>query len=170
MQAHVTTAVARRAILTVITVFALLGGCKTSPAPAPAPAPVLAPEAGGMGAQVQSASTPADTPLKALQAAFRKSYDEARDRVEASLSPLVVVRFSDMYLVKDGKIVAEAKGIPQKYHLLHRTAHVPLATTNKLMPFLGAALPENVKADLSAYRRLVHAAIPDLPHYGFDAD
>lgn len=114
-----------------------------------------------------SATSVPSSPLKELQGAFRPTYDSARNAVDEQLSPLVVVRFSDMYLVVDGQVVAEGKGIPAKYHLLHRTAHVPLVIYLELRPFFGRPLTGEARTSLERYRSLVDAAIPDLTNHGF---
>ena len=121
--------------------------------------------------KLRSTTDPANEhPLRALRAAFRQSYDNARDQVDASMNVLVVVRFSDMFLVKNGKVVERSKGIPEKYHLLALTAHVPLMVTVSLRTHLGKPLPDDVKKDLAVKLTLIEPAISDLGNYGFAED
>lgn len=122
-------------------------------------------------ATAQSTSA-VDSPLKALQGTFRPTYDAARDFVDANLSPFVVVRLSDLFLIKDGMVIAEAKGIPRKYHLLHRTAHVPFVIYLKINRFFGSPLPGSVSSELAEYRRLIDPSIADLTNseYSFTTE
>lgn len=152
--------------MSLLAVCVLLSGCQTATRQSAASRPAQLPVA---SAKATTTAT-AESPLGALQSAFRPSYNQARDEVGAALAPLVVVRFSDLYLVKDGKVIAEGKGIPQKYHLLHRTAHVPFVIFLKLRPHFGSPLKANIAADLRAYGALIDAAIPDLGNYGFTAE
>jgi len=114
-----------------------------------------------------AAAASGTSPLKALREQFRPTYDAARSRVESSLSPIVVARFSDLYLVRDRVIIAEGKGIPNKYHLLHQTAHVPLVVFLKLEPHFDTPLSQEAASDLASYRGLIERAVPDLINHGF---
>lgn len=115
-------------------------------------------------------SAPQVAPLVALRDAFRPAYDHALADVQTDLSPLVVVRFSDMYLVRDDYVIATYKGIPRKYHLLHRVAHVPLVVYLTLRPYIDHPLTDEVAQGLYGYRRRVDAALTDLENYGFSSD
>jgi len=120
---------------------------------------------------LQGCQTPGATPaLQKLRAEFRPTYTAARTRLESELSPLIVAQFSDLLLIKDGNVVAEGKGIPRKYHLLHRTAHVPLVIFLKLHRDFGQPLEKAVADDAAAYRALVNAATTDLAQREFTPD
>ncbi|MCO6435721.1 MAG: hypothetical protein J5J06_01375 [Phycisphaerae bacterium] len=67
-------------------------------------------------------------------------------------------------------MVEKAKGIPQKYHLLHRTAHVPLVVFLKLQGSFGVPLGPRKAQELQAYRQLIVSARKDLGDYRFTPD
>ncbi len=112
----------------------------------------------------------ATSPLKDLLPQFRMAYETERNRVDRELPPLVIVRFSDVFLVKDSQIVATGKGIPSAYHLLHRTAHVPFTIFLKLNAHFGNSLTPELKADLDRFREMVEAAIDDLGNHAFSPE
>ncbi len=109
----------------------------------------------------------ATSPLKDLLPQFRSAYATERERVDRELPPLVIVRFSDVFLVKDGQVVATGKGIPSAYHLLHRTAHVPFTIFLKLNPHFGQPLTQELKTDLNSFQEMVMAARGDLGNHSF---
>jgi len=111
--------------------------------------------------------TGTETPLRALHSVFRSAYDRARDAEIAGMSPLVVARFSDLYLIRDGQVIAQGKGIPGKYHLLHRTAHVPLVMFCAGLGAGGGALTPERRSELERYAVLLASAREDLGNYGF---
>lgn len=141
----------------------LLIGCQANTAS------FTATEAKPLPASTQAVSAE-PSPLKQLHTFFRPSYEAARERMKNDLSPLIVVRFSDIYLMKQNRIVATAKGIPAKYHLLHRTAHIPFVVFLQLNPYFDQALPQNVVTELSRYRGMIDAAVPDLVNFEFTPD
>lgn len=108
--------------------------------------------------------------LKSLHDSFRPAYEAARDDARQQFAAVVIVRRSDMFLLRRGEIIAEGKCIPTKYFLLHRTAHVPLVTYLRVSPYFVEPLPQSVKDALAIYAGQIGSAVSDTSNYGFTSE
>lgn len=146
----------------VVSAAFLPAGCRTGssqPSQQPSQAPT--------SSQPTNAKPQEQRPLRQLDAEFRPIYDQARDALACDLDPLVVSRFSDLYLFRGGKLVDQKKGIPQRYHDLRKAAHVPFALYLLLSPFAGETIPDAVRKRAEDYGARAKAAISDLGNYNF---
>lgn len=101
---------------------------------------------------------------KSLPGEFRRTYQKAKEALVERLNPLIVVRFSDVLLMKDGVIVAEGKGIPSEYFVLRRVAHLPLTTYTKVRPYIGGYIDEVGHSELKRFASHIQNAMLELQH------
>lgn len=112
------------------------------------------------------ADAEADARLVELNNAFRAAYLDNRTRRLAATSPVVVVAFDDLILLRDGK-EAEETFTPAVYHRVKAMAHIPLAVVVILSTALDLPDDTGWQARLAAYRDKVRAAPPLLDRLDF---
>lgn len=105
-----------------------------------------------------------------LMREFRESYAAARGAVDEGLSPLIVVRFNDVYLIRDREVVEHGIGVPAKYMALRVVAHVPLAIYLRLEHEFGSPLGSDAVAELAEIRAACDDAASSLAGQGFTAE
>lgn len=115
-----------------------------------------------------AAKKPVD-PLIALNRRFRGEYQKARAAVIKGTSPVIVVAFDELILLRNGVRTTE-QFTPRVYHEVKAISHVPLALYVMLQPTLGQPLEADKIADLKSYRALLATAVASLPGRGFPRD
>ena len=95
-----------------------------------------------------------DDPFTALNLLFREAYRVERERIEAELSPVVIVSGDDLTLVHRGRKVT-VRVIPPAFHELKSIAHLPFTLYLRLRSLAG--LPSGL-ADLKFLPELEAAA------------
>ncbi len=136
-----------------------LAGCATPP-----PGGTSAPPKQTAGA----ITLPAD-PLTVLNKRFQAEYAAARAAVIDETSPVIVVAFDELILLRNGTRTVE-KFTPPVYHQVKAISHVPLALYVMLQPTLGQPLAPDKIADLKSYRALLATAVASLPGRGLPRD
>lgn len=129
-----------------------LAGCQTT-----------ARKSGGTQVAV-AAKKPAD-PLTAMNKRFNAEYGKARAALLDKTTPVIIVAFDELILLRNGERRRE-KFTPAIYHHVKAVSHVSLALYVMLAPTAGQRFTPEKIADLKSYRALVADGIASLPGRG----
>ncbi len=103
----------------------------------------------------------AQSPLTALNDAFRADYAEAKQRVLAGARPVLVVAGDSFTLLRSGDRRLEASGASPAYDPLKTIAHIPLAVYVILTPGEGELGGKRLQ-ELEQLRALIPPAVDSL--------
>jgi len=118
-------------------------------------------------ASTASAQTPQDA-LGQLNAVSRAAYSDGRAALIARTSPVIVVSFDELILLKGGKETRDAF-TPPLYHQLKSVSHLPLGLVTALLPEAPGAREGAWRARLAELREKAGAADAALDNFAFDA-
>jgi hypothetical protein len=109
-----------------------------------------------------------DPALAALNKASREAYAAGREALIARTSPVIVVEFDDLLLLRDGQ-ETRAPFTPPIYHALKSVAHLPLGIYAVLAPEASGVAPgRDWRGPLQAMREKAVAVAARADGMGFD--
>jgi hypothetical protein len=110
-----------------------------------------------------------DPALAALNKVSREAYAAGRDALLSRTSPVIVVEFDDLLLLRDGK-ETRAPFTPPVYHALKSVAHLPLGIYGVLAPAASGVAPGgDWRLSLQKMREAAVAVAARAEQMGFDA-